>query len=126
VLKELAGPVRFGVGAAFGDGGQMQSWIHIDDLINIYCFILSEELSGIYNAVAPHPVTQATLMKTVSAVLEKPFFLPNIPKFIMKALLGEMHILLFTSQNVSAKKIISEGYQFRYLSLEKALKAELS
>lgn len=125
MLKELAGPVKLGAGAAFGDGRQMQSWIHIEDLVNIYYFIFSEELSGTYNAVAPYPVSQSTLMKTVAKVLEKPYFLPNIPKFIMKAILGEMHILLFTSQNASAKKIIAEGYQFRYLSLEKALRAEL-
>lgn len=125
MLKELAGPAKFGAAAAFGDGGQSQSWIHIDDLVHIYWFLLTEELSGTYNAVAPYPVTQSALVSTLANVLGKPCFLPNIPRFIMKAILGEMHMLLFTSQNVSAKKIIAEGYQFRYLSLEKALQAEL-
>jgi uncharacterized protein (TIGR01777 family) len=125
VLKELAGPVRFGVGAAFGNGKQGQSWIHIRDLVGIYCYVLYQKLEGVYNAVAPYPVDQNTLVKTVAKVLDKPYFVPNIPKFVMEAVLGEMHILLFTSQNVSAKKIIGEGYQFKYLSLEKAIKNAL-
>ena len=125
MLKEIAGPVKFGMGAAFGSGEQMQSWIHIDDLAGIYCYALGEELEGVYNAVAPYPVTNKQVVSAIAKVLDKPYFLPNIPRFVMKAALGEMHMLLFTSQNVSAKKIIGEGYQFKYLSLEKALKAEL-
>jgi len=126
VLKEIAAPARFGLAAAFGSGKQMQSWIHIDDLSGIYNYILNNELEGIYNAVAPFPVDNNTLTKQVAKALDKPYFMPNIPKFAMEAVLGEMHTLLFYSQNVSAKKIIGEGYQFKYLSLEKALKAELA
>lgn len=125
VLKELSGPVSFGVGSAFGSGKQIQSWIHIRDLVGIYHFVLTHGLEGTFNAVAPYPVDQNTLVKTVAKVMDKPYFMPNIPKFVMQAALGEMHTLLFTSQNVSAKKIIGEGYQFRFLSLEKAIKNAL-
>jgi uncharacterized protein (TIGR01777 family) len=125
VLKELATPVKFGLGAAFGSGRQMQSWIHHSDLAGIYVYVLKNELEGIYNAVAPYPVTQADLVKTIAKVLDKPYFMPNIPKFVMETVLGEMSALLFASQNVSAKKIIGEGYQFKYLSLEKAIKNAL-
>jgi len=125
VLKEMAAPAKFGLAAAFGSGRQMQSWIHLDDLAGIYYYILNEELESIYNAVAPFPVTNQELTKQIAKALDKPYFLPNIPQFAMRMILGEMHTLLFDSQNVSAKKIISEGYQFKYLSLEKALKEEL-
>lgn len=124
-LPEMAKPAKFGLGAAFGDGEQYQSWIHIRDLVHIYYYILTEELDGIYNAVAPYPVSQNTLMKAIADVLDKPYFMPNIPKFVMQLALGEMHILLLSSQNVSARKILDEGFQFRYLSLEKALKSAL-
>ncbi|PZR23454.1 MAG: TIGR01777 family protein [Flavobacterium psychrophilum] len=124
-LKELAAPIKYGLGAAFGSGNQMQSWIHLDDLAGIYAYVLHNELEGVYNAVAPHPVTNNTLIELAAKVMDKPFFMPNIPKFVMELMLGEMHTLLFDSQNVSAKKIISEGYQFKYLSLEKALQVEL-
>jgi len=125
VLKEMAAPAKLGIGAAFGCGEQLQSWIHLCDLAGIYNYVLSNELGGIYNAVAPYPVTQKVLVKTICQVLDKPYFMPNIPKFAMQLALGEMHTLLYDSQNVSAKKIIGEGYQFKFLSLEKALQNEL-
>jgi len=125
VLKEMAAPVKFGLGTAFGSGEQIQSWIHLSDMAGIYFYILKKELEGVYNAVAPYPVSQNVLVKTIANVLDKVYFMPNIPKFAMEVALGEMHILLFTSQNVSAKKIIGEGYQFKYLSLEKAIKDAL-
>lgn len=125
-LKELALPIKYGLGSAFGSGEQMQSWIHLNDLAGIYAYALHNELEGVYNAVAPHPVTNDTLTRLAAKVMNKPYFMPNIPKFTMKLVLGEMHTLLFDSQNVSAKKIISEGYQFKHLSLEKALIAELA
>jgi uncharacterized protein len=125
ILKELSGPVSFGVGSAFGSGRQMQSWVHIRDLVGIYHFVLIHGLEGVFNAVAPYPVNQNALIKTVAKVMDKPYFMPNIPKFVMQAALGEMHALLFASQNVSARKIIGEGYQFKFLSLEKAIKNAL-
>ena len=122
-LPEMARPVKLGVGSAMGSGHQIQSWIHVQDLVNIYAFVLANRLEGVYNAVAP--VNNEKLMKTIANVIDKPFFMPNVPKFMMELALGEMHTLLFSSQNVSAKKIIGEGYQFKYLSLEKALQSEL-
>ncbi|WP_294824310.1 TIGR01777 family oxidoreductase [uncultured Flavobacterium sp.] len=126
MLKELSVPVKFGLAAAFGSGRQMQSWIHLSDLAGIYHFVLTHHLKGTFNAVAPYPVTQKQLLRQIADVMDRPYFLPGIPKFLMKAILGDMHELLYSSQNVSAKKVIGEGYQFRYLSLEKALKQELA
>jgi uncharacterized protein len=125
MLKELSGPVGFGIGSAFGSGKQMQSWIHIRDLVGIYHFVLMHGLEGVFNAVAPYPADQNTLIRTVAKVMDKTYFMPNIPKFVMKTVLGEMHTLLYTSQNISAKKIIGEGYQFKFLSLEKAIRDAL-
>jgi len=124
-LREMARPVRLGLGAAFGSGKQLQSWIHVQDLVNIYSFIVQRGLEGTYNAVAPYPVSNDVLIGGIAKVLGKPYFLPKIPRFVMSAMLGEMHMLLFSSQNVSAKKILGAGYQFKFLSLEKALKDNL-
>ncbi|AXG72774.1 TIGR01777 family protein [Flavobacterium arcticum] len=124
-LIEMARPVKYGLGAALGSGKQMQSWIHIHDLVNMYMLVLEKELNGVYNAVAPYPVTNNELMKTIARVLDTPYFLPNVPKFMLQLILGKMHIILLSSQNVSAKKVISEGYQFEYLSLEKAVRQAL-
>lgn len=120
-LPQMVTPINYGVGAAFGSGKQYQSWIHIEDLVSIFYYTQVGELGGVYNAVAPHPVTNATLTKEIAKVLKRPLWLPNIPKFVMKAILGEMHILVFSSQSVSALKILNQGYQFKYASIEKAL-----
>ncbi|SEQ41574.1 hypothetical protein SAMN05421824_1579 [Hyunsoonleella jejuensis] len=121
-LKEITKPIKFGAGAAFGSGKQWQSWIHIEDLSRVFVFILENDLEGVYNGVAPNPVTNKELTKTAAKVLCRPLFLPNIPKFLMKLVLGEMHIILFESQRVSSKKIESKGFEFEYNYLEQALK----
>ncbi|WP_298903716.1 TIGR01777 family oxidoreductase [uncultured Psychroserpens sp.] len=120
-LPEIAKPIRFGAGAAFGSGDQWQSWIHIEDLAQLFVFAVTNNLEGIYNAVAPNPVSNTELTKAVAKILHKPLVLPNIPKFAMKLALGDMHILLFESQRVSASKIENAGFLFTYHHLEPAL-----
>lgn len=120
-LPQMVTPIKYGVGAAFGSGKQYQSWIHIEDLVSVFYYTQVGELGGVYNAVAPHPVTNTTLTKEIAKVLKRPLWLPNIPKFVMKTILGEMYILVFSSQSVSALKILNQGYQFKYATIEKAL-----
>ncbi|MBC7555686.1 MAG: TIGR01777 family protein [Chryseobacterium sp.] len=120
-LTEMMKPIKFGLGAAFGSGKQFQSWIHLTDLVEMYLFTAQHELEGIYNAVAPNPLSNKQLTVAIAKQLKKPLFLPNIPEFIMQMILGEMHEILFSSQNVDNKKIIKEGFSFNYTSVEKAL-----
>jgi hypothetical protein len=120
-LPEMMKPIKLGAGAAFGKGTQWQSWIHIKDLANLFVFILKNQLEGTYNGVAPNPITNNDLTKAVAKTLDKPLILPNIPKFAMKLLLGEMHILLFESQRVSSKKIEENGFHFEFSNLQPAL-----
>lgn len=122
MLKELLKPIKLGVGSAYGSGKQWQSWIHIDDLVHLYYFALQNNWEGVYNATAPNPVDNEELTKTIAKVIEKPYFMPNIPEFILKIMLGEMHILLISSQNVSSQKAQDNGFPFVYRTLEKALK----
>ncbi|MFD2914837.1 TIGR01777 family oxidoreductase [Psychroserpens luteus] len=120
-LPEIAKPIRFGAGAPFGSGEQWQSWIHVKDLARLFVFAVTNDLEGIYNGVAPNPVSNTELTKTVAKTLHKPLFLPNIPEFAMKLVLGEMHILLFESQRVCGSKIEKTGFNFEYHHLEPAL-----
>lgn len=120
-LKELIKPIKLGIGAPFGSGKQMQSWIHIHDLVELFYFVVHQRLEGIYNAVAPNPVTNAQLTQETAKVLDKNLFMPNIPQFVMKIILGEMHYILFSSQNVSSTKIQKEGFTFQYKHIDKAL-----
>ena len=120
-LMEIVKPIKFGLGAAFGNGKQWQSWIHIQDLANLFLYVLQNNLNGVYDGVAPNPTSNSELTKTAASILHKPLFMPNIPKFFMKLVLGEMHILLFESQRVSSKKIADEGFLFKFNYLEPAL-----
>ena len=120
-LQEMAKPIQYGVGAAFGSGEQYQSWIHVQDLVAIFQFVMENQLAGVYNGVAPYPVTNSELTKAIAKTLGKPLFLPNIPQFVMKLVLGEMHQILFSSQHVSCRKLLDENFQFKFASLDKAL-----
>lgn len=120
-LPEMAKPVQYYVGAAFGSGEQWQSWIHIADLARIFLFIAENNLTGVFNGVSPNPVTNNRLVKEIAKILEKPLFLPNIPKFVMQTILGEMSYILFASQRVSSKKIEEAGFSFEFQNICNAL-----
>jgi len=125
-LVEMLKTIKLGLGSSFGSGKQIQSWIHVHDIAALYYFAIQKELEGVYNAVSPNPVTNEELTFTIAKVLKKPFFMPNIPKFIMKLVLGEMHELLFENRNLSAKKIIDKGFVFKYKTIDEALKNSLA
>ncbi len=113
-LPEMAKPIKYFVGSAFGSGEQWQSWIHITDLARIFLFAIEQRLTGTYNGVGPNPVTNSKLVKEIAKVLQRPLLLPKVPQFAMKTILGEMSYLLFASQRVSSKKIEEAGFTFDY------------
>lgn len=120
-LPQIVKPIRNYVGAAMGSGEQWQSWIHIEDLGRIFMFLAEKEVSGVFNAVAPNPVTNKRLTKETAKVFKKPLWLPNVPKFAMKLVLGEMASILFASQRVSSQKIEKYGFTFHYQNICRAL-----
>ena len=117
VLQKLKEPVNFNVGSPLGSGKQWQSWIHIDDISGIFLFALENQLSGIYNAVAPNPVTNKELVNEVASQMGNPVWLPIVPKVALKLVLGEMSHIVLSSQLVSSDKIEQEGYNFKYVNL---------
>ena len=102
VLGPLKIPTSFGLGAAFGDGKQGQSWIHMDDLLGIFLKAILDKWEGVFNTVAPNPVNQTKLMSALSYSLKKPYFLPPIPSFLIKIVAGEMSNLVLDSHWVSS------------------------
>lgn len=120
-LPKLANPIKLGLGAPLGDGNQWQSWIHIEDIAGIYLFILANQLEGIYNAVAPNPVQNKKMTKLIAAQLGSTLWLPAVPAFVLKLILGEMAVLVVEGQLVSSKKIQELGYRFKFYNIESAL-----
>lgn len=120
-LRELVKPIKGLVGSPLGTGKQWQSWIHIEDLVALFLFVIKEKHFGVFNAVAPNAVKQKELVKTIAKVLKKPLILPRIPAFALKQILGEMSAIVLESQRVSSKKIESLGFSFKYHHLKPAL-----
>ncbi len=121
-LLEMIKPIKMYIGSGFGSGKQMQSWIHLHDVANLYYFVIQNQIQGIINAVSPHPVSNQNLIKTIARYLNRPLFLPNIPQFVMKLALGEMSILLFNNKKILPKRATEIGFKFQYSTIDEALK----
>jgi len=120
-LQEMIKPIKLGLGAAIGNGQQQQSWIHIEDLAEMFLYAIEKKLSGTYNAVASNSATNMEMTKAIARRLNKPLWLPNIPAFVMKLILGEMSAIVLESQSLKNTKILNQGFTFKYDNLEKAL-----
>jgi uncharacterized protein (TIGR01777 family) len=121
VIGTLKTPIVFGLGAAFGTGKQGQSWIHLLDVVGLFLFAVQNQWDGVYNAVAPIPVSQNQFISSLAKALKRPYFLPSIPQFLLKALIGEMSSLVLDSHYVSAQKAIDQGYTFQFDHIDRAL-----
>ncbi len=120
-LPQIVKPIKMGIGAPLASGEQWQSWIHIKDIAGIYLFLLEHKIAGVFNGVAPSPASNKKMTKLIAQELDKPLWIPKVPAFALKLLLGEMSDLVLESQLVCAKKIEDAGYRFHYVNLEKAL-----
>lgn len=121
-LDKISKPIKFGVGAPLGSGKQYIPWIHIDDIVEMYIHALQQEtVQGAYNAVAPSPVTNKELTQKIAKTLKRPLFLPPIPGFILKLMLGEMADLVLEGIKASPDKIKQSGFEFKYTAVEEAL-----
>lgn len=122
-LPELARPIRFGVGAPLGSGRQYISWIHIDDLCRLFIQAMKEESwQGVYNAVAPTPVTNETFTRLTGEALKKPLILPRIPAFAIRLVFGELASTVLGGNYVLNKRIAEEtSFQYFFSALPPAL-----
>ena len=121
-FPKLVKPIEKGFGAALGSGKQWMSWIHIDDIVCVYIHILKNGLRGVYNATAPNPVTNEKMTRKIAAYLNKDLWLPNVPGFVLKLVLGKMAVLVTKGQLVSSKKLEESGYEFKYVNVAPAIK----
>jgi uncharacterized protein (TIGR01777 family) len=122
-LTEFQKPVKAGIATFFGNGGQICSWIHIDDVCRLFGYAIeNERIRGEYNVVAPQPVTNKNLMLTLAKKMKGRFYIPvYVPKFVLKLVLGELSVEILKSAKVSCEKIKSSGFQFMFPTLEVAL-----
>ncbi|MDQ6826728.1 MAG: TIGR01777 family oxidoreductase [Candidatus Eremiobacteraeota bacterium] len=122
-LKTILPPFKAGLGGKLASGKQWHSWIHIDDVVGIYLLALDRE-QGALNATAPNPVRNSEFTKVIARVLHRPAFVP-VPAAAIKAVLGEAAPVVTEGQRVLPRRVLAEGFVFRYPHLEGALQAVL-
>lgn len=126
-LRKMLLPFRLALGGRLGDGTQWISWITRGDLVRAVHFVLEHEtLSGPVLAVAPEPVTNAQFTTSLARALRRPAFLP-VPKFALRALLGEMaDALLLASQRCRPQELLQAGFRFEHPAVGPALQRMLA
>lgn len=123
-LAEFKKPLKVGMAAILGSGKQMISWIHVQDLCNMFLYAIeNQSMQGTFNAVAPHPVSNKELTLTLAKQKNGLFYIPfYVPAFLLKMILGEMSIEVLKSATVSSRKIEEQGFRFEYTTVQQALR----
>lgn len=122
-LQQMIPAFKWWMGSPLGTGNQWFSWIHEQDLVDIFLYLIKEkEISDAVNCTAPNPVTNRELTQTLGEVLGKPTFMPGVPGAVMSLLLGEFGSVLLKGQRVVPKKLLDAGFRFSFPDLRSALK----
>ncbi len=122
-LPKLAAPVKLYAGAPLGSGRQYVPWIHLKDVVDMYLFAIENQaLQGVYNMTAPEPVNNRQLTQAVARQLKKPLWLPAVPAFLLRLLLGKMSTVVLSSAHVIPQAIEQADFNFTYRNVGSALK----
>ncbi len=117
-LSKMILPFKLFIGGSLGSGNQWMSWIHIDDLVNLFLFALdNKKVEGIINGVSPNPVRMDEFAKTIGSVLNRPSLL-RVPEFVLKLILGEASVTVLEGAKVMPKRASNFGYKFSYKNLQ--------
>lgn len=121
-LPKVLLPMRFGLAPYFGNGQQYYSWIHIHDLVRLFHFMLTRSsLSGVYNAVAPTPMTNKAFTRVIATAYGRPTLLLPAPRFALRTAMGEMADVVLYSARVSAQKTLKAGFSFGFPALPETI-----
>ncbi len=123
-FAEFKKPVKYGLAGILGNGKQVISWIHIEDICRLYLeAMVNSSWSGVYNAVAPNPVTNRTFTTELAKKMKGSFYIPiAVPNFVLKLMLGDRSEEVLKSTNASSNKIREQGFQFIYPTIDAAFR----
>lgn len=116
-------PIKYFIGSPLGSGKQIISWIHISDVCGIILKSIQDEtMHGVFNVVAPNPVSNKAFTHIAAQKINRTALMPNVPGFVLKGILGKQKAAsVIEGIAVSADKIQSTGFVFSYPTLESAL-----
>jgi len=127
IIKKLSLPFKMGFGGKIGHGEQWMSWIHIADLLDVIEFCMDNQtVRGVINATSPNPVTNAQFTKVYAKALNRPAIF-TVPAVLLQNIYGDMaEEMMLKGQKVLPKVLLEKGFQFRYQTIEQALKEIVS
>ena len=121
-LAKMLTPFSLGLGSPLGNGDQYMPWIHVDDLVDLMLFAArNASLNGPVNGTAPAPATNRDFTRALGRALQRPTFMPAVPGWAMKLLVGEFAEVLLASQRVVPRRALAAGFGFQYSDLQAAL-----
>lgn len=122
-LEKMLPSYKVRVGAYFGDGSQYYSWIHLDDLCEMFIYALeNEQVEGVYNAVSKNAVTNKELAEKIGEAMNKSALIMPAPAFAMRLAMGEMADIVLDGARLSPAKIEATGYKSLYDHVKDALR----
>ena len=122
-LEKMLISFMFRVGVYFGNGNQWFSWIHIEDLCNIFVWAIEQpKAAGIYNGVAPNPLSNFDLTEAISTAKGGGYLLIPTPGLALRIAMGEMSDVVLNSTKVSSQRVVNEGFRFKFPEAVPALK----
>ena len=121
-LAQMAPAFKYFVGSPLGSGKQWFPWIHQKDLLSIMLFLLEKtHISGPVNCTAPSPIRNKEMSQALAQVLHRPMFMPSVPSFMLRTLLGEFGDVLLKGQRVIPRKLLDEGFWFAFPTFKEAV-----
>lgn len=121
-IPRVSAPIKWGVGAALGKGQQRMSWVHLADVCRMYEWALTfRDMKGVYNAVAPEPVSNLEMTRQMAKRLNRPLLLPHVPEFVLRACFGEISDSLLADQPVKPLRLAEINFDYLFPTLDMAL-----
>jgi uncharacterized protein (TIGR01777 family) len=119
----LVKPLKFGGNVLFKKGLHFIPWIHIDDLVKIFSEIINDSLlPGLYNTVAPHPVSQQKFNEAINSVLGRKTITIKVPEKLLAVFFGEMRSIVTDDQNINPAHLIGQDFNFQFPEINSAIK----
>ena len=117
----MALPVHLFFGGKLGSGDQAVPWIHLADQVRALQFLLeNDQARGAYNLIAPTPTSNEDFMRTIAGTLRRPFWF-HVPGLLLKLALGEMSVLITEGRYSQPKRLVEQGFHFKFPKLPEAL-----
>lgn len=119
-LEKMLTPFKLGLGGVIGSGKQAFSFIHIEDLLNAYKFVIENNHENIFNLTAPNPTTNRGLTLALGKTLKRPTILP-LPEFVLNIIFSEGAKVLTDGQSAIPKNLMDLGFEFKYKTIDETI-----